>query len=69
MIRILMIYTHAIVLFRVIKSSRMRRIGYVVYMDKTNVHRIFVGESEEVRSFGRENIKLNIGKMYYEVMI
>ena len=75
MIRILMIYTLGIVLFRVLKSSRMRWIGHVVYMDKTNVHRIFVGEHEEVRSFGRlrclweNNIKLNIGEMYCEVMI
>jgi len=75
MIRILMIYTHDIVLFRVIKSSRMRWIGHVVYMDKTNVHRIFVGEPEKVRTFGRlrclwkDNIKLNIGEMYYKVMI
>ena len=66
MIRILTIYTHGIVLFRVIKSSRMRLIGHVVYIDKTNVHRIFIGETEEVRSFGRlrclweNNIKLNI---------
>jgi hypothetical protein len=75
MLRILMRYTHGTVLFRVIKSSRMRWIGHVVYMDKTNVHRIFVGAPEEVKSFGRlrclweNNIKLNIGEMYYKVMI
>jgi len=39
------------------------------------VHIIFVGEPEEVRSFGilrflwEKNIKLNIGEMYDEVMI
>jgi hypothetical protein len=53
----------------------MRCFGQVVYVDKTTVHRIFVGEPEEVRSFGRlrclweDNIKLNIGEMYYEVVI
>jgi hypothetical protein len=58
------------VLFRLIKSSSMRCYRNVVY-----VHRIFVGEPEEVRSFGRlrclwlDNIKLNIGEMYYEVVI
>jgi len=72
---ILMIYTHGIVLFRVIKSSRIRCIGHVVYLDKTNVHRIFIGEPEEVGSFGglrclwENNIKLNNGEMNYKVMI
>jgi len=74
-IRILMICTQCIVLFSVIKSSRMRCTGHVVSMDETNVHRIFVGEPEEVRSFGilrvlwENNIKLNIAEMYDEVMI
>lgn len=46
-----------------------------MYLDKTNVHRIFIGEPEEVGSFGglrclwENNIKLNNGEMNYKVMI
>jgi hypothetical protein len=56
-------------IIRIIKSRRMRSVGYVARMEKRNAYRLLVGKPEGKRPLGRprrrwvDNIRMDLGEV------